>query len=776
MDTNRDIRRQNKASTVVDATIFSLITDDGVSQISKFASDAIQDNDDSEETSLCQGCISKKRKFQSIKNLASTTSTSNELQRSKYLKCSTYLKTGAFRIAQTENNAIKRAMKCNEQSILSNRTKHVSPCMVKLQSDIVSQIGKLPCAPSINYVANTQNDTTPQSIAQYPSLPYPSLPYPPLLFNQFIPQSIPTLSLLAPFMSIQYLPLQAVQMIINLADGKARLILDLPKCANGKHPVRNTTTSTIIEIMIHNKYVPLKRTAMFRLLKEYKDTNTLRYPTVWFDLSKTGRKAALEEETVDMLIDEYHKKTVGGAAHSKRHLSSNLNALIRKEYEAKTGKQYTSEVIPEATMRKYINKVQSIPEFNVMENVSNKTESRAAAEFSIRSTICYLLVVLCTHFVRAKPTKYHCQQKDLMSNPVYCLVRKLNSETIGINDELDVDNEIVEEFIPVLPRLVTSTDECTIFVSNKTINDKDNWYITSRPKASHLPSIDSSKRDIFCTDMSGDKHHRGVRMTLNNTFTADGRCAPVFACIYGLSAEEMPGNDIVVLPIKGLVAASEQNGSEQNGYVVFIRGKFHTVEEVEEQNNFNMNLPDDLLTPPPKKMSKEARVAKLYRELVYYPFIRDIRLKSGLDPHDNEIPENLRAISWMDGCLGQLHLMSQETVLDAEFLLKITANKQSPARTAVEQAADVGAMFKLIRSLIKSMPNGDVTNSHIYHLLIEEFERLEKQFIHLTNKINKDIVILPSFKKSAIIAGLSKLPEAMGIAFRVSIVKKSIPG
>ena len=349
-------------------------------------------------------------------------------------------------------------------------------------------------------------------------------------------------------------------------------------------------------------------------------------------------------------------------------------------------------------MRKYINKIQAIPELNVMKSVSNKTESQAAAEFSIRSTICYLLVVLTTHFVRAKPTKYHRQPIDMMSNPVYSLIHKLNTETLGINESLNgKDDYVVDPLIPVLPRLITSTDECTIFVSNKVISNKDDWYITSRPTLNNLPTIDSSKRDIFSTELSGDKHHRGVRMTLNNTFSAGGRCAPVFACIYGLTTEEMPGNDIVVMPIKGLVAASEQNGSEEVGFVVFIRGKFQTHEEVEAENQRNNNLPDDdtNILQPPKNMSKEARVAKLYRELVYYPFIRDIRIKSGLDPKTKDILENLRAVSWIDGCLGQLHLMGQETVLDTEDLLKITANKQSPARTAVEQAADVGGHVQI---------------------------------------------------------------------------------
>jgi hypothetical protein len=145
-------------------------------------------------------------------------------------------------------------------------------------------------------------------------------------------------------------------------------------------------------------------------------------------------------------------------------------------------------------------------------------------------------------------------------------------------------------------------------------------------------------------------------------------------------AEELPGKDIVVMPIKGLVAALEQNGSEEVGYVVFIRGRFKTVKENEEDNNQSTNVPEGNTNHPPKQLSKEARVAKLYHKLVYYPFIRNIRLKCGLDPNPTaDIPENLQAVSWMDGCLGQLHLITNEDVLKHEDTIKITANKQSPA-------------------------------------------------------------------------------------------------
>ena len=143
-----------------------------------------------------------------------------------------------------------------------------------------------------------------------------------------------------------------------------------------------------------------------------------------------------------------------------------------------------------------------------------------------------MLVVLTTHFVRAKPTKYGQQVKDLLKNPVYCLVQKLNDEVLGINESLDNDNVTIENLIPVLSNLVTSTDECTILVTNKVINNKQDWYITTRPKVSHTPYHDYNTRDIYTTELVGDKHLCGVQMTLNNTFSAGGRCAPIFACIY----------------------------------------------------------------------------------------------------------------------------------------------------------------------------------------------------------------------------------------------------
>ena len=203
---------------------------------------------------------------------------------------------------------------------------------------------------------------------------------------------------------------------------------------------------------------------------------------------------------------------------------------------------------------------------------------------------------------------------------------------------------------------------------------------------------------------------RGLRISVNSTITAGGRTAPIFAVIYGLSAKEMPADEIVVCKIKSLVVASNMNGNTQNGFLVFVRGSQDVVqvtttsddlpdEEVNQQN-------DDISLDEIPTNSKDSKIAKIYREEVYYPFIQDIRKNyyDMPDLPDGEVPEAYTAVSWMDGCHGQLKLTTQENVLDDEKNKKIITCKHSAARTAVEQACDVGPMFKITKGVVKTMP------------------------------------------------------------------------
>ena len=161
-------------------------------------------------------------------------------------------------------------------------------------------------------------------------------------------------------------------------------------------------------------------------------------------------------------------------------------------------------------------------------------------------------------------------------------------------------------------------------------------------------------------------------------------------------------------------------------------------------------------------------MAQIYREKVYYPFISHIRkTKYGYDGELEDLPGYLKCVSWMDGCNSQLRLITSETNMEKEKVRNIVCCKHSSARTAVEQAADTGAMFKQLKIIVRTTENLSPSNSSIYH-------HLQQSFIKLSNNPpDGDAVLLPSHKKKAIILTLSKLPIATSRAYSDHVIKKA---
>ena len=113
-----------------------------------------------------------------------------------------------------------------------------------------------------------------------------------------------------------------------------------------------------------------------------------------------------------------HKSTNGGRAMSKDDLKKELSVSIMiKEREKTTGSKYTHDVVPDLMLCRYVNEVITELDFNMFDSVSNKTESRGVVEFSMCSTVSFLLlVILTTHFIRAIPAKFHKPKKEMEKN------------------------------------------------------------------------------------------------------------------------------------------------------------------------------------------------------------------------------------------------------------------------------------------------------------------------------------------------------------------------
>ena len=575
----------------------------------------------------------------------------------------------------------------------------------------------------------------------------------------------------------QYTPAESMSVIIQFADNKLRYIHGMTslKDCGAKFCKKRVSENIIITLMIQNKYVPVGSSTMYALLSQWKLKGKLSF-SVWRHGNKPGPKPIIKKASIDSLVEKYCEQNQGGRSSSRVNLEESITDKLKQDWLDFDGYRHRKDTVPATSMNRIVNRVMALEEFNIFNSVSNKTESRAAAEFSVRSTVSYMLVVVTTHFINAKPSIFHSKHKELTKSPLYLLLDQLNRKALGVK----LCTASIQHLTYVLPNLITSTDEYSLFISSQKIMNKIAWYFSTRPTLTNTPNIDSNRRDHYTTDLHGDAHLRGIRITLNNTFTAGGKCAPIFACVFGMKSTEMPRDEIIVCRIKGLVAASNMNGSMQEGFVVFIRGKYENAQDrdASESSTTQSGASESSTTQSDTSdetnvtlvgQSKEVRVAQIYREEVYYPFLKQIRTNDYQMDEKGPIPDNLTAVSWMDGCHGQLKLITTEKVLETEKNKKIISNKHSAARTAVEQAADVGPMFKLMKGVIKKMPSSCSETSPVFHRLTNLFQDLEKT----SDKGNGRVVLLPTHKKNAIIVGLSKLPIAMASAFTLDIIQSA---
>ena len=287
---NRDVTRQNKASSVVKATIFSQILNEALESILHITESILTSQQHIHEYSqICP-------QLNMIAELTSICVESNTVSSTHYMKSSTYVKCGAKEIATNENSSIKRAIKFKETNDLSESLDHFTPRMLEMHKILHYAVNyyrqeksdKDTCTQSNVDRCNTvttSNDTVnevPESTT--PISPQHS-PIPPSSLNSM------QFSLPPPPNNNQYLsPLQLVLFILKFADNKYRYILDLPKHSrSNNYQKRRVSESLIINIIISKNYIPINRSSAYVLLKQYKTNGKLRHSN-WSDKCKPGPK------------------------------------------------------------------------------------------------------------------------------------------------------------------------------------------------------------------------------------------------------------------------------------------------------------------------------------------------------------------------------------------------------------------------------------------------------------------------------------------------------
>ena len=518
------------------------------------------------------------------------------------------------------------------------------------------------------------------------------------------------------------------------------------------------TKFRLIKHLVDQHLVPVKKSSLYKLVDRYA-SGYVSENTTWTMLAKSGAKPYLTHHEFKELIRHIEAKTNGGLALSTSELRNEIEEAIISSFKKRNDLVLLPSSFPEHTLNTYVSMIKSQDIFNIYGSVSNKTESRSIAEWSIRSTLSYTMIVGTTHFFPdVERTRFHPKKKDLnhRSLEMWNLVEDSYNKMLGIS-------EGKKELLPVLPNMLTTTDEVTIFATTSMVNNKESLYIVAKPTELKNECSSSSSRNIYKQRASGDAHCRGVRIVINSTFTAGGLSAPIFVSVFGLSDIEMPSSEIIIVPVPGLSVGSHQDVYSRGiGFLTFIKGSG------KYNNNMSENNETGTANESAPVISKESKIAQLYRQKVFYPFIEHVRkTKYNYEGNGTDIPEHLRCVSWMDGCNSQLRLITSEENMMCERERKITCCKHSAARTAVEQAADTGAMFKILKKIVRSTDLPTAANSSVFCHLEEMFQRLDSA------TGNDERLHLPCHKKKAILLTLSKLPIASSRAYSNHIIKKA---
>ena len=232
-------------------------------------------------------------------------------------------------------------------------------------------------------------------------------------------------------------------------------------------------------------------------------------------------------------------------------------------------------------------------ERKVVKKVQQKTTQRFAAENSVLSTVAYLFTIATTHLIISSDDPSHSYQQS--TGTMTKGARELLKLVSLANDGAPIK--------PVLPALITSTDDTTVFVFKGSSKEPEGWYLVENER-------DGKDQSNFSNDDGGTDNKNGLRVRLTFTMNGVGMMAAPFVTVTGLTERELPRetcpSGVFIISIPGLCAGG--NSDIRNispGFVCFVRSERCEISgKTAEKKNFEW-----------------------YREHVLLPFVSDCRTK-----------------------------------------------------------------------------------------------------------------------------------------------------
>jgi hypothetical protein len=188
--------------------------------------------------------------------------------------------------------------------------------------------------------------------------------------------------------------------------------------------------------------------------------------------------------------------------------------------------------------------------------VQAKTNTRYTAENSLMSAMSFLLIQATSGLIIGEP---HSKTTPLETategaRPLAALVSKANGNV---------------SVYPVQPGMITTTDDTTVFAcAGIAQSGATEWKLLDADET-------YSNRSAYVVDKDGaqNRFFSGQRIRLTQTMAGNGRMAPIFATMTGLSADELPADTcpsgIYFLEVPGLCFGGSDVRAEGRGTVAF---------------------------------------------------------------------------------------------------------------------------------------------------------------------------------------------------------------
>ncbi len=223
-----------------------------------------------------------------------------------------------------------------------------------------------------------------------------------------------------------------------------------------------------------------------------------------------------------------------GKTYDKSDVKMMIKKIQTKKLEEAGYKNIIHKSISRATVRNYSALLADEGNIAISQSYISKSNTRYAAENSIRGSIATLGVIAATHFISVEE-----EDADICAE-----MKLLPTSTRKLYDI--VTNHFRTAVYPVEPYMLYSTDDTTEYIFKGTKKKFIPYVLTTK-------SSISKRRTSAVYKCEDKKSMNGMRVKLTFTFSGVGTCFPFVCTVTGLTEREMPtGKNFIVVKVPGM--------------------------------------------------------------------------------------------------------------------------------------------------------------------------------------------------------------------------------